>query len=397
MLSIGYLLLVAKSMPYSDPSSNATKLSAEATLAFILLCTLAMRSNLVGEYIGVDEYAELMVLATLLGNVLPSLTSMLSAFQLYFETLTYLLETLSDSDESRSKVKSDSWILGCLTCAGPKKFVSNLKLIMGKMYSYGVQLTCSLNELNDDMTSGVGGLLATAVENAVDDAMENAVEKAQPQKTATENAAGEGLKEGLMERVRSGSDGTAFGANCPFLYEKSATSMQVIKFGALDQHLFKLSQMSKEKKYRPLQDKLQTEKSVGTQFLTGLGYTEALWDNDDQPAKPLEKDFEKLEDCKATATLLGFNANNWSFYMSDKRYSAAVQDRADRKEYMVQQISTTSVKVLQKFANSTREDWKGTNLPPLQEDDILDPLARAWKNACRESAQQYVCNSLVQH
>ena len=124
--------------------------------------------------------------------------------------------------------------------------------------------------------------------------------------------------------------------------------------------------------------------------MRNLGYTAAIWDNDYQTTKPpLEKDFEMLAEHQATATLLGFDTHNWMYYMSAKGYSAAVQDRADRKDYMAQQIKLNGVQTLQQLADGTREGkWTETTLPELQEDDILDPLTRAWKNVCRESAQQ---------
>jgi hypothetical protein len=369
MFSIGFLLLVGKSMPYRDPSSNATKLLSEATLAFILLCTLAMRSNLVGEYLGVDEYAELMIGCTLLGNVVPGLTSMLRAFRLYFETLTHVLEALSD--DSTSKVESGSWFIGCLTCAGPKTFLSNLKLIMGKMYSYGVQLTSSLKELDDDMTNGTGVLLAAAMVTTTTTSSENT-----PQEKTDDD--GNVDQSGEMPEM-----------TCPYLYRQTsaAASAQVIKFGVLDQHLYEISEMSKIK-HRSLRIAMRKEKNIGTQFLLDIGYTQALWDNDDQPTKALEQNFQKLEGIQTMAKLLGFDDNNWGYYMCDKSYSTAVQDRLDRREYMVQQIQLSSVNNLQQLASDTKVNWKDTNLPELQEDDILEPLTRAWKNVRRESIQQ---------
>ena len=107
LVTLVYVLLVSRVLPYRDPQTNQTKMLSETTLLFIFLATLAMRNDLAGEYLDRSKVSDMMVAVVMVGNVLPCLNNMVSAFRRYFTSLDNLQKSLDKGSALASSKKSN--------------------------------------------------------------------------------------------------------------------------------------------------------------------------------------------------------------------------------------------------------------------------------------------------
>eukprot|EP01048_Picozoa_sp_COSAG05_P007857 COSAG05_NODE_571_length_8620_cov_4.012440_4_plen_1324_part_01 len=150
-IAVGYLLLVARMMPYRDPQTNRTKLLAEAALSVVFLCTLAMRAPLAGEFLTTNTYANIMLYAVLLGAILPSLVNAWTAALAYVTQLNQLQESLVKGGTVKEKKSRRH---PCAPCARFGTAFLRLLKRFYKLYVFASQLGDSFEQMDDTVTNG---------------------------------------------------------------------------------------------------------------------------------------------------------------------------------------------------------------------------------------------------
>jgi hypothetical protein len=387
IFSLSYCVVVARQMPYRDPQTNITKLLAEAVLAFVFVCTLSLRNDLAREYLGIEDYTSLMILAVVLGNLIPAIINIWMAFQRYFESLSLLQDSLvsgGGAAEEKNK-KLSRW--------------QKTKQKMAKLYSFGVQLSSAFEDLDDMVSSGYDDLEEDDEDEEVD------------------GPAG-GSEKTEEVKVGSGDGGEATHAR------RQADDKWLRK-----QNLYVRDPITRIIVQKPWKELRQRDRHI----LEDFGYEEETWDQELPAMRPTEESavanqpwsyFEEHEELDENATKktltekvthhkhevqaeedrpyahieereqvqkLGFdNADRWRYFMVEKAYSEVVAQRKEMMDYLMVRMSKAVLEDMWK-ENKSRT-W--LNRVKLTRDQYFGALTKAWK-ACERSAIQHTLEHYV--
>lgn len=376
LVSLGYVLLVARCMPYRDHNTNRTKLLAEAALSIIFLCTLAMRGDLAGEYISSADYADFMVWAMMVGNIFPAAVNLLTAVQSYLTALNRLQTSLNQggSAQQQNDVKPK----------GLKKLASvyyRVTTNFDHLYKFAVQLTSAFEHLGNIVASGEGEQTLIANASAK---IDQTVEEDDLQELANDVRSATRIEKQSSNDI---ADNQSAGPTGEGGDNQSTSQVTVAKtFGAEGISVFiQMGNTVVPKRFRDMDDT-----QLG--YLSDLGYQKpgTLWEAQ-YPSKTASIPYELLNETqKAAAQALGFTtATSWKYYWIDKAHSNVVLKRQERREFLVRKTQKATL-------DSVVETCTELIFPGgvrLTEDALLEALVNAWKacdlSAIKQSLEQY--------